>query len=209
MNYNPLKHYGRLVVRRLPILLLISLLLTVIVYGVARRMGPTYEVHYSYLISLSTREQPKEYTFDGYYALQATDLFTATLAQWATTPEVVVAAYQDAQIKLPTINPKGLAHAVSAEKTAPQLVELTVRSSKKAEAEKLARGLMTAVQHNIDIYHEQGIPALTFRVVTTSPWTGMTQLNLTVIVVATFIISLLLGINAVVLVESFNTSANL
>jgi len=168
---------------------------------IVSRVGPTYTVHYSYLVSLSEREETEDFRFDGYYALSATDLFTATLASWVSVPEVVVAAYEE--VGLPAArDPKEVARAVTAEKKAPQLVAVTVRHKDQAVAEKLAQGLQTVMERNIEQYHDQGIPALTWRVVATSPWLGVSRLSAPVIVGATFVFGLLMGVNAVLLVES-------
>ncbi len=197
-----LAHYWQRVVQTLPLLLATSVGAAVIAYITVQRIGPTHEVHFSYLISLSEREAVPEYRFDGYYALQATDLFAATLAQWAKTPEVIVAAFEAARITRATDDPRLLSRAVSTAKTAPQLVEVTVKSKKRQQAEKLAAGLMTVMEHNIERYHDEGIPALRFRVVATEPWIGTRKLSAPVIVSATLVFTLLFGINAVLLIES-------
>lgn len=183
-------------------LLLVSVAVGVLAYAVVHRLGPTYEVHFSYLVSLSERETVPEYQFDGYYALQATDLFAATLARWATTSEVIVAAYSAAGIDSPTDDPRALGRSVAAVKSAPQLVEVTVRGKQRDEVERLAVGLRRVMEQNVARYHDEGIPALHFRVVATEPWVGTTRLSASVIVSAVFIFTFLFGVNGVLLLES-------
>lgn len=193
--------YWQVVQRKMPGVLLVSGAAAIIAWLIVGRVGPTYTVHYSYLVSLSEREEAEDFRFDGYYALSATDLFAATLASWVRLPEVVVAAYGEAGVAAAR-DPRDVARAVTAEKKAPQLVAVAVRHKDQALAEKLAQGLQVVMERNIEQYHDQGIPELTFRVVATSPWLGISRLSAPVIVGATFVFVLLIGVNVVLLVES-------
>jgi len=195
-------HYWKLVLRRMPQLLMLSFAVALVVFIFVRQVGPTHQVHFSYLISLSERDEVEEYRFDGFYALQATDLFAATLAKWMQTPEVVVAAYEEAGLELESRDPRQLTKQVQAIKTAPQLIEVTVRNESQDVAERLTAGLMIVMERNVDDYHDQGIPVVVFRVVATEPWSGVTELSAPVIVIATFIFVFLLALNGVLLIES-------
>lgn len=197
------EQYWETMRKQLPRIVLFSVVAALVAWGIAARIRPTHEVHYSYLVSLSQRDNVNEYRFDGFYALQATDLFAATLAKWVATPEVVVAAYQEAGLELPSEDPRALTRAVRAEKSAPQLVAVTVRSSSRETAENLARGLQRVMDRNVATYHAQGVPAVQFRVVVSEPWTGVTKIFVPIVVVATFVAAFLLAVNAVLLAESF------
>lgn len=165
-----------------------------------------FQVHYSYLVSLSEREAATEYKFDGFYALQATDLFASTLAQWAQTPEIIVAAHEAAGLSIPTRDPRTLVRIVTAEKTAPQLVEVTIKQTESEAARRLTEGLRTVMQRQIDLYHTEGIPALQFRAVATEPWVGERVVATNVIVIATFIFVFVVALNLVLFWESLKGS---
>jgi len=195
--------YGRAVQQQLPRLLLISLVMAVGAWVVVRAIGPTYQGHFSYLVSLSERETVKdEYRFDGFYALQATELFSATLAKWVVTPEVIVATYDRAGVELPSLDPRQLTGSIRAEKSAPQLVEIVIKHSDRQTVGKLAAALQQVMAENVDQYHDQGIPAVAFKVVTTNVWVGMRLVAVPVIVVAVFLVTLGLSINVVLWRES-------
>jgi len=164
-------------------------------------------VHYSYIVSLSEREVAPDFRYDGYYALSSTDLFAATLTAWVQTTEAVVAAYELAGIERETDDAQELVQSVTANKTGPQIIEITVRHKEKAVAEKLSSGLQAVMLKNIEKYHAEGIPAMQFRVVTTESWTGEKKVATEVASMGTFIFSFLLGINGVLLVESFKRAS--
>lgn len=199
------KHYVLELKKKMPYALFISLFFALIAYGISNNIKPSYEVHYSYLTSLSNRDTTSDFRFDGYYALQATDLFTATFAGWVATPEVVVAAYKEGEIELPSQNPYELSKTIHAEKTAPQLVQITVKNESKNTAEKLARGLQAVMQRNVDDYQAKDTTAIHFNVTTTPSWTGLVSVSSLLITVATFVFVLFFAINAVLLYESFKS----
>lgn len=202
------EYYWDAVRRRAALLVLGSGVLALLAYGVAVRIGPTYEVHFSYLVSLTERDSSKsEFRFDGYYALQATDLYAATLAAWTRTPEVVVQAYGAAGLALPTDDPRTLVRSIAAQKVSPQLVAVTVSGKRKDTVEKLAAGLQAVMEQNVAAYHDRGIPALEFRIVPTAAWVGTRQVAVVVIVVATYLAALILGVNAVLLRASWQQAS--
>lgn len=197
------EHYMAFFWRKMPVLLLVSLLAALIAYGICQRLGPTYEAHFSYLVSLSQRESASDFRFDGYYAISATDLFAGTLASWTQAPEVIVQAFAQAQLPLPGEDARALSKIVQAQKAAPQLVQVIVRSRQKVDAQKIAEALQRVMSKNVEQYHEQGIPAVQFRVVASVPWIGVSRPATTIVVVAAFMIVFLISLNSLLLIESF------
>lgn len=195
--------YWQAVTRQLPLLLVASFVAAIMAYGAAGAVSPSYQVHFSYLVSLRDREPSEAFRFDGYYALQATDLFAATLASWAKTPEIIVAAHQQARLTVATQDPRSVAQLVQAQKTAPQLVEIVVKQPTEEQAKALAQGLQRVMETEVARYHEQGIPALAFKVVPTQPWVGRPRVAANIIAMAVFAIVLIIGINSILLIESF------
>ena len=195
-------HYIDALRRAAPMIALVCVVATLLAYGVAARTGTSYSLHYSYSISLAEREQAGEYTFDGYYALQATDLFASTLARWLTAPEIIAAAYERAELP-PIADVRGLARRVRAEKTAPQLVQVTVIGQDPEQVQRLTRGLQDEIAATVVRYHDEGVPTLRFNVVTTDEWIGERPVAVGLISIATFIVVLLLAINVVLLRASF------
>ncbi len=194
--------YVKLLQKRAPLILLVSVLAALVAYGVAARVKPSYIVHFSYVVSLVQRDTTSDFRFDGLYAIQATDLFASTLSSWMKTPEQVVAAYQEAGLPLPSTDAREIVKAVEANKTGPQLVQVAVKNETKEKAESLAQGLQAVVEKQVAAYHDKGTPAIAFRVVADTPWTGLQQLPIRMIVSGTFVFVFLFLLNAVLLFES-------
>lgn len=179
-----------------------ALLAGLIVEGV----GETYQVHYSYWVSLSGREEADDFRFDGFYAIQATELFAETLAAWLTAPETIVRAHEAAGLAVMDLNPRGLAERVSAVKKAPQMVEVTVKGKDQKKTEELAAGLRTITMDKIGQYPQDGIPGLRYNAQASNPWTGTVSLSRPIVTGAVFIFVCLLGINLVLLKASWKKS---
>lgn len=180
-------------VRRIPTLLAVSFIVAIVGYGVAVRLPVSYDVHGSYVVSQEEREVSSGFRYDGYYALSATDLFTATLAAWITSPETVVRAYEEAGVPLPTEDAIDLVKNIRAEKAAPQLVTITVRDSSKADAEKLAGGVAKVIPTFVEQYNTTGTPAATFSVVASQRWTGVSRIAPFPVALVLFIFVFLVG----------------
>lgn len=206
MEYSPtLTYYFSRFRQYIGLIVVISIIGALLAYGLARQVGKQYQVHFSYIVSLSQREPSGEFRFDGYYALQATDLFSQTIAEWISTPEIVVASYKEAKLPLEETDSHTISRIIEAKKTAPQLVEITVKEASAEKAQKLTKGLQTVMNKNIEMYDAEGIPAVRFRIVSTEPWVGSSQLSAPLIASATFIFLLFLGTNIVLLLLSFES----
>ena len=202
MNHTELKPYIEILKKRLPAILLISVVATFIAYGVASRLKPKHIVHFSYVVSQVSRDETPGFRFDGYYALSATDLFATTLASWITAPEHVVAAYQAAGLPLLSHDAREIVKAVEATKAGPQLVQVAISDESKARAEALAQGVQEVVARQVERYHSQGTPAVSFRIVADTPWTSLQKLPIRMIVSGTFVFAFLFLLNGVLLLES-------
>lgn len=185
--------------KRWGLLVALALAAAILAGAAVQRAGPLYRAHFSYLVALQEREAAGEFRFDGYYALQATDLFAATLAQWLATPELSARAYEAAGLPLPGPDGRELTRAIEARKAAPQLVTVAAAAESAAAAEALARGIVVAVAEQMQRYHEEGVPAARFKVVPSSVWVGSTPPDTWVAVLAVFLLVLFGGVTGLLL----------
>lgn len=102
-------------------------------------------VRYSTSMSLGVNrvnaDQTPDYQFDGYYALQAADLFSQTLVSWMQTPSILVEIYDQAGLPTGVDSIRGLTSRFNTKKVAAQNVVVTYSSPSQAEAEKLAMAI--------------------------------------------------------------------
>jgi hypothetical protein len=198
----PLAYYATVVRRTLPRALLLAAAAALLAYAVVYRVGVVHEVYFSYLVAMSEREPSSEFRFDGYYALQATDLFATTLSSLLTAPETIQAAYEAAGLPLEERSARALGRTVSAQKMAAQVVQVVVRDADAQRAERLVHGLQRVAEQEVARYHQEGVPAVQFRVVATEPWMGESRWSVPVVVGVVFVFTLFLVLNTAVLTAS-------
>lgn len=198
--------YWNAVKNALPIILFVSLVSTLVAYGISSRATVFAQAHFSLMVSLSDRETSGQYQFDGYYALSATELFAETLSSLITSPEAIVEAHSIVGIPLVSNNPRKVVKIVKAAKTASQLVQVTVIQESPSDALRLAEGVMRVAVDHVARYNAEGIPAIRFRVVATKPWVGSSEIAVSLISVATLLFTFFISVNGVLLKESMMQS---
>lgn len=108
-------------------------------------------VHYvtsmSFSVNRANKEKTADYQFDGYYALQAADLFSQTLVSWMQTPSILVEIYEQAQLPTSVDSIHGLTSRFKTKKVATQNVVVTYSSPTQAEADKLATAITTVTKN--------------------------------------------------------------
>lgn len=176
----------------------ISVVVSILVYGIVNRIPGAYEVHVSSIISMEGNEVTPGFRYDGYYELSAIDLFSTTLARIADSPETIVAAYTRANIELPTQDAFQLVRTIVSEKAAPQLVRFTIRNASKDHAEQLSAALMLVLDDVIDEYNRAGRSSVVFHTVSTQPFTSYSVVD-SIPVAASFFMLVFLGGNMYVL----------
>ena len=142
-------------------------------YALASNVPVTYEVHSSLMLSMDVRDDTSEFRYDGYYALSAADIFSATVAGLIASPETVVAAYQKAGLPLPSEDASRIVRAVQAEKSAPQLVQISVLGKSAQDAQALSAALQEVLAQKVEEYNEKNDASVVFRAVSSDPWTGV------------------------------------
>ncbi|MEK7500153.1 MAG: hypothetical protein AAB649_06120 [Patescibacteria group bacterium] len=180
----------------------ISIIVFIISFGIAKKIPGTYESHFSYMISLEQKDAPSAFRYDGYYALSAADLFSATVASIATSPETIVAMFAEAHIALPTQDAIDLSRLVTSKKEAPQLVRLSVQSASKSNAEKLSASLILVMNKRIAEYNEKGLSSVAFRAVPTQVWVSYNAIKPLPVAASLFMLVFVGGNIAVLFRES-------
>lgn len=103
-------------------------------------------VSISFAINRTNREATDQYQYDGYYALQAADLFAQTVVSWFNTPSVLREVYEQAKLDPEIKSLSSLPSRFSVRKYSAQniVVKLTERTPERAD--KLASALKQVME---------------------------------------------------------------
>lgn len=59
----------------------------------------SYDTSIAFSVNRTNRQDTPDYQYDGYYAIQAADLFSQTIVSWFSTPSVLLEMYRNAGIE--------------------------------------------------------------------------------------------------------------
>ena len=155
--------------RSLTTLLVLAVVAAVVTALVVPRLPRGVDVAQTFTVPIPRRPPSGEYEFDGFYALQATDLFAETLAGWLTSPDLASEAYRRAGLPQPAQSVRRLGRVFTARKRSGQLVEFSFRARSEDEAERLVREVGSLVRERTERFNEEGRSSLTFTVTQEHP----------------------------------------
>lgn len=93
-------HLVRLFSRPLQAILASSLAAALLFASVAAALPRRTSVSFAFTISQQARQATSDYSYDGYYALRASELVADTMISWLSTPSIVKEVYADAGIPM-------------------------------------------------------------------------------------------------------------
>lgn len=93
-----LRDYISIYWRQRWLIVIIMIIATATTWIVAASQPTRFGSSQSFAINRINRDTTSDYQFDGYYALQAADLFSQTVVSWFSTPSVLQEVYQQANL---------------------------------------------------------------------------------------------------------------
>ncbi|MFH0805085.1 MAG: hypothetical protein V1916_02730 [Patescibacteria group bacterium] len=156
---------------------------------------PYYDTSIAFAINRTNRQETAEYQYDGYYAIQAADLFSQTVMSWLMTPSVLLEIYQKAQIDPQISSLEELSARFKTKKFSPQNIVVRFRERDQATALKIGTAITATIEEKAvksdqaadqqSLFQVQGTPPVTVERRPSLP------LNALLGLVAGFIVSLL------------------
>lgn len=104
-----------------------------------------YLTSMSFSVNRISQQQTSDYQFDGYYALQAADLFSQTVVSWLQTPSVLVEISERAGSATPVTSIRSLTSRFKTKKYSSQNIVVTFAASSEDEAKRLASAVTDVI----------------------------------------------------------------
>ncbi|MBU0598220.1 hypothetical protein KKF61_04485 [Patescibacteria group bacterium] len=105
-----------------------------------------YDTSISFAINRVNKQETQDYQFDGYYAIQASDLFSQTVMSWFMTPSVLLEMYELAGIDPQISTIEELTSRFKAKKFSPQNIVIRYKERDQKTAENIAQAIITTVE---------------------------------------------------------------
>jgi hypothetical protein len=180
---------------------MISSVMGLIAFGWVSRKGVIYQANWSYVVSIGEREAKDDFRFDGYYAVSTADLLTTTLAGLIETPETIAEAGLKSGLEIVSL--EDVEGKVSAEKVAPQLVRVKVRTNSYPSVERLSQEFRNVVRQRLNEYSTQEMTGTDFIFTESDEWISVEEPKAKLAGLVAGVGSLLLVSNGVLLAVSF------
>lgn len=151
-----------------------------------------YTTSMSFAINRVNKEQTTQYQYDGYYALQAADLFSQTVVSWLDTPSVLEGIYARAGATMPrTLG--GLSSVFKTKKYSAQNIVVTFNTPTREEAERLSIAASDEIASRTSSVNRNADDKAIFEVITSKPVTELARPNPLLIGIMSFVVAITLA----------------
>lgn len=173
--------------------MLIGAIVGLLVFIFTSRQPDYYNSSLSLLISNNQIQETQDYRFDGYYTIQATDLFGSTVEAWLKSPEIVTNIYDRAEVDIDRSNIKLLTKIFKAEKLAPHYIEVRYKTDNEKQAIKIAGAVTEVLSEKAKSLEEMSQNQTRFTVSSGAPVAVLTKPPVAVNTVVGIIVGIILG----------------
>lgn len=180
--------------RRKALALSLIVLVVAASYAWAYLQPVRFTTSVSFAVNRVNREDTKVYEYDGYYALQASDLFSDTVVSWLQTPSVLVEIYKQAGKQDAAQDIQSLTSQFKTKKFAAQNIVVTYSSPTESEAEKLASAMTDVIKAQTESSNRTSQGKALFEVDATTPVIAKASPNPLLIGVISFAVGLILAL---------------
>ena len=164
-----LKQYLKIIGQNKKMIIAIAVLTGLFTFIFSAIQPLKYETSLSLLISKNKTQETSDFKYDGYYALQASEIMADSVEQWLKSPEVVGAIYQKAQINPDFRNIKSYTKKFTPRKMSSQYVEVKFNTSTKKEAEKISRAIVKVINGKAEALEKNSGEEVSFSISGTNP----------------------------------------
>ncbi len=181
------------------LILAVILIPTILAVTFAATRPVSYSTSIAFTVNRINKQDVKEYQYDGYYALQASDLFSETVVSWFLTPSVIVEMYDAAGVPANVQDLSSLTARFKIKKYSSQNLVVTFTSATQPDAEKLAAAVVKTVEDKASQLNQSADRKALFEVVGSKPVTversrQVPLVGLVGFIFGTFLAALLTGL---------------
>ena len=164
-----LKEYLKIIRKNSKLIIIISIITAVSAFAFSIAQPIKYEASLSLTIIKDKTQITDDFKYDGYYALQTSEIMADSIEQWLKSPETVNAIYKEAQVDLDFKNIKSYTKKFIVKKMSPQYVEVKFKSSTTEEAKKISTATIEIINAKVEKLKEFSEQEISFLVSSENP----------------------------------------
>lgn len=193
-----------LVAKWAKVIVLAALAAAIITLIMTPRLPQYQDVSLDLSIPVPSRTPTSSYDYDGYYALQATDLFSNTLAGWFHSPDFVTKIYSQSGVSIASTSLRNLEKVFVVKKVSGQLVNVSFTAPSFDEANKLGTSIARNIAERVALINAGGNHVLEFSVVAGKPVVVQHQRDKYAAAGIAALIVIVFGFNLIIVVDALN-----
>jgi len=175
-----------------------------IIGGLVASLKPvTYESSLSFTVNQINKQETTSYQYDGYYAIQASDLFSDTIVSWFQTPSFLLEVYNEAGIDPQIDTISSFTARFKMKKYSSQNLVLTFNAPTKDNAEKLSQSIIDHVEKQAGELNKNADQKALFQVIGSQPVIVKNQTTLLMGALYGFVAGIAIGIFVISLFSAF------
>ena len=170
---------------------------------VASVLPVTYESSLSFTVNQINKQETQDYQFDGYYALQASDLFSDTIVSWFQTPSFLLEVYNRAGVEPNIESISSFTSRFKMRKYSAQNLVLNFSSPEKEKAEKVSAAIIEHVEERASELNQNADREALFEVIGSEPVIVKKDLTIAMGIIYGAIVGLVIGLFITSVVSAF------
>jgi len=191
------KEYLKIIKQNIRLVLVVAVLTALFSFIFSVIQPVKHETSLSLLIGKNKTQQTDDFKYDGYYALQASEIIADSIQQWIKSPEIVSAVYQKARIDSDFKNIKGYTKKFTAKKMSSQYVEVKFNAATEEGAEKISQAIVEVINNKVEALEKNSEGEVAFFIESGEPIIIKSKPDLLFNLFIGFISGLVLGVFAV------------
>ncbi len=198
-----LKDYLKILNQHKKIIVVLTLLIALAAFLFAYLQPVVYDTSIAFTINRTAKQKTTDYQYDGYYAIQASNLFAQTIMSWLMTPAFVLEVYQQAGVEPSIQSLDKLGSLLSSKKLSPQNVVVRFKEKDETVAKKIGAALIDKVEQKAKEINKTSEGDSLFEVVGYEPVIAPYKPDIKLVTVIGLVVGLMLSCFLVYLVWYF------
>lgn len=168
-NSMELKEYLKIIRKNSRPIIAISVIVAVSAFLFSVLQPLKYEASLSLFVNKDKTQETDDFKYDGYYALQASEIIANSVAEWLKSPEVVNSIYQKAEVACYFKNIKSYTKKFAVKKMSAQYIEVKFETNNEEDAEKISLAIAEVIESKVKNIGENSKQELSFLIESGKP----------------------------------------
>ncbi len=128
------------------LIIILTLLLAAVSFLFAYIQEPYFDTSISFTVNRINRQNTQYYEYDGFYAIQASDLFAANVVSWFMTPSFLLEIYDQANLDPQITSLERFANRFKTKQFSSQNIVVRFREETDERARKISEAIINKVE---------------------------------------------------------------